>query len=226
MLRLVPLCSAEIGAGIHHIQPKGRWRPTQHHTPHTSHDCLTVQSPTQADQEAWLPTRATCSTAIVTTRFLGFHRVWQGSGSVFDSIDLYLPDVSFETEAAYIRVPLHVRTAVQAAGLPFRDGLHAAAHAMLNVLPLFLPCEAVDVTTECDNPYRTTYRPERLLIYDRHPGGIGLAARVRSFFVFSFASPHDNGVLLSTIYEIHGLRMIRCVLLCMATLLVCVQLLQ
>lgn len=84
------------------------------------------------------------------------------------------------TQAAYIRVPMRVRATVQAAGLPFRDGLHAAAHAMLNVLPLFLPCEAVDVTTECDNPYRTTYRPERLLIYDWHPGGIGLAARVRA----------------------------------------------
>ncbi len=73
---------------------------------------------------------------------------------------------------------MHVRPKVQAAGFPFRDGLHAAAHAVLNVLPLFLPCEAIDVCTECDNPYRTTYRPERLLIYDKHPGGIGLAARV------------------------------------------------
>lgn len=91
---------------------------------------------------------------------------------------LWLSNPTQTTQAAYIRVPMHVRAAVQAAGLPFRDGLHAAAHAILNVLPLFLPCEAVDVTTECDNPYRTTYRPERLLIYDRHPGGIGLAARV------------------------------------------------
>lgn len=31
---------------------------------------------------------------------------------------------------------------------------------------------------ECDNPYDTRYKPERLLIYDKHPGGIGLCAAV------------------------------------------------
>lgn len=33
---------------------------------------------------------------------------------------------------------------------------------------------------ECDNPYDTRYKPERLLIYDKHPGGIGLCAAVSS----------------------------------------------
>ena len=32
--------------------------------------------------------------------------------------------------------------------------------------------------TECDNPYDSRYRPERLLVYDTHPGGIGLAGQV------------------------------------------------
>lgn len=31
---------------------------------------------------------------------------------------------------------------------------------------------------QCDNPYDARYRPERLLLFDRHPGGIGLAAQV------------------------------------------------
>jgi hypothetical protein len=82
-------------------------------------------------------------------------------------------------QAAYIRVPQSARTALQAQGLPFRDGLHAASHALVNVLPLFLLCNASDLGTECDNPYDTRFRPERLLVYDKHPGGIGLAKQVR-----------------------------------------------
>lgn len=31
------------------------------------------------------------------------------------------------------------------AGLPFRDGVHAACHALLNVLPLFLMCNPSDM---------------------------------------------------------------------------------
>jgi Domain of unknown function (DUF1998) len=39
-------------------------------------------------------------------------------------------------------------------------------------------CAAGDMQTECDNPYDSRYRPERLLVYDTHPGGIGLAGQV------------------------------------------------
>lgn len=59
------------------------------------------------------------------------------------------------------------------------DGLHAASHALLNVVPLYMMCNATDMAAECDNPYDTRFRPERLLLYDKHPGGIGIAAQVR-----------------------------------------------
>jgi len=32
---------------------------------------------------------------------------------------------------------------------------------------------------QCDNPYDTRYRPERIIIYDKQPGGIGIAQAVR-----------------------------------------------
>ena len=50
---------------------------------------------------------------------------------------------------------------------------------MLNVLPLLMMCAPGDMATECDNPYNTLYRPERILLYDTHPDGIGLAGQVR-----------------------------------------------
>lgn len=129
-----------------------------------------------------LSTSAMVSAATVTTRWLGFVRVWRGTGQVFDSVNLFLPDVQYQTEAAYIRLPPSARRAVEAAGLPFRDGVHAAGHAVLNALPLFIMANPQDVGTECDNPYDTRFKPERILIYDKHPGGIGLAAAARPRF--------------------------------------------
>ena len=43
-------------------------------------------------------TTAACGECQVTTRWLGFYRVWRGSGEVFDSVDLFLPDVQFNTQ--------------------------------------------------------------------------------------------------------------------------------
>lgn len=49
--------------------------------------------------------------ARVTTRFLGYFRVWRGSGKVFDAVDLWLPDVRFDTQvgAAACHCVVHVR---------------------------------------------------------------------------------------------------------------------
>lgn len=41
---------------------------------------------------------AQCAEAEHTTRWLGFHRVRHGTGEIFDSVDLFLPDVQFPTQ--------------------------------------------------------------------------------------------------------------------------------
>lgn len=47
-------------------------------------------------------------------------------------------------------------------------------------------CNPSDLGTECANPKDTRYFPERLLVYDRHPGGIGIAAQVPTCRIFEF----------------------------------------
>lgn len=76
-------------------------------------------------------------------------------------------------------MPQSARREMAERELPFREGLHAASHALINVVPLFLLCNSTDLGAECDNPYDTRFRPERLLIFDKHPGGIGLARQAR-----------------------------------------------
>eukprot|EP00889_Picochlorum_renovo_P006033 jgi/Picre1/33063/NNA_008389.t1 len=120
--------------------------------------------------------------ATVTTHWMGFARIWRGSGKVFDTVDLFLPDVVYETIAVSQRLPPSARQIVQLAGYGFRDSVHAAAHALMNVLPLYLMCNPEDIGTECDNLYDTRYKPERLLLFDRYPGGIGLCEKAQPIF--------------------------------------------
>lgn len=54
----------------------------------------------QAHSEGEILTAARCDECEVTTRWLGFYRVWQGSGEVFDTVDLFLPDVQFNTQVS------------------------------------------------------------------------------------------------------------------------------
>ncbi|XXG47426.1 hypothetical protein AAC387_Pa02g2078 [Persea americana] len=84
--------------------------------------------------------------------------------------------------AVWIRVPQSIKTAVLLQDLCFRAGLHAASHALLNVVPMYIMCNSSDLGSECANPHDTRYIPERILLYDRHPGGIGISAQARPLF--------------------------------------------
>ena len=127
---------------------------------------------------------AQCSEVDVEVEFTGYNKIWQGSGQVFDTVEMRnLPEVKYRTVAAWIRVPDAARRAAREAGLEFRAGLHAATHALINVLPLYLMASNADVAAECDNPHHGHYRPQRLLIYDRHPGGVGIARQAAPIFV-------------------------------------------
>lgn len=68
--------------------------------------------------------------------FVGFMKVWQQSGVVFDHVDLTLPNVEYNTICTWIRIPDKARSLVEKENRELRAGVHAAAHALLNVLPL------------------------------------------------------------------------------------------
>ncbi|OAY76731.1 ATP-dependent helicase HRQ1 [Ananas comosus] len=127
-------------------------------------------------------TTAQANPCRVTTNWFGFYRIWKASNQIFDTVELTLPAYSYESQAAWIRIPLSVKTAVEAQNLPLRAGSHAASHALLNVVPMYMMCNASDLGTECANPHDARAIPERLLLYDRHPGGIGITLQVQILF--------------------------------------------
>ncbi|KAI3867374.1 hypothetical protein MKX03_036501 [Papaver bracteatum] len=141
-----------------------------------------VAYPVKVPETQHSRTSSQAHTCKVTTSWFGFFRIQRGSGEIIDSVDLTLPQYSYESQAVWIRVPQSIKKEVETQSYSFRAGLHAASHAVLNVVPLFIQCNSSDMGTECANPHDTRYFPERILLYDQHPGGIGLSAQVQPLF--------------------------------------------
>ena len=128
---------------------------------------------------------AECS---VTITFTGFRKIYQSTGAAFDEVsfqkDLHvtLPAVEFKTVACWLRVPETARALCKTAGVSIDDASHAASHVLINALPLLLLVNHADVACECFAS-GTQYAPRRLLLYDKHPGGVGIAKRVAPLFL-------------------------------------------
>ncbi|XP_061955866.1 ATP-dependent helicase hrq1 isoform X5 [Populus nigra] len=118
----------------------------------------------------------------VTTTWFGFYCIQRGSNKVLDTFDLSLPKYSYESQAVWIPVPQSIKKLVEEKQFSFRGGLHAASHALLNVVPLYLRCNSSDLAPECPNPHDSRYFPERILVYDQHPGGTGVSMQIQPYF--------------------------------------------
>ncbi|XP_015572042.2 uncharacterized ATP-dependent helicase YprA isoform X1 [Ricinus communis] len=128
-----------------------------------------------------LKTTAQANYCKVTTIWFGFYRIERGTKRILDKCDLSLPKYSYESQAVWIQVPQSVKISVQKY-FPFREGLHAASHAILKVVPLYVFCNYSDLAPECPNPHDTRFFPERILVYDQHPGGTGVAVQIQPYF--------------------------------------------
>ena len=111
-----------------------------------------------------------------------FNKFWLRTGEMFDTVKVNLPPTTYDTFATWIKVPDAVKAAVRREDREFKAGLHAAGHALLNVLPLYILCNPEDVGCECANKYETRYKPSRVLLYDKQPGGTGISSQVRPIF--------------------------------------------
>lgn len=56
-----------------------------------------------------------------------------------------------------------------------KGGVHAVGHALLAVVPLFLLCDSSDVDCEHARPLHNRPQPQRILVYDKRPGGVGVS---------------------------------------------------
>ncbi|KAL6541223.1 hypothetical protein OROHE_010931 [Orobanche hederae] len=133
-----------------------------------------IAYPARIINDQYARTTAQTNMCKVTTTFIGFRRIWRRSNQIFDTVELSLPDHSYESQAVWIRVPQSVKTAVENSHYSFREGLHAAGHALRNI---FIICNQSDLASECPNSHDNHYVPERILLYDPHLGGTGISAK-------------------------------------------------
>lgn len=49
---------------------------------------------------------------------------------------------------------------------------------LCNLVCRYVRCNFSDLAPECPNPHDSRYFPERILLYDRHPGGTGVSKQV------------------------------------------------
>jgi len=107
----------------------------------------------------------------------GFVKIWQKTGEIFEECPLQLPPYTYQTTAVWIDLPDGVAASLGFSSAQLDAGLHAAAHALLAVLPLHLSCEPSDVGCECDALRKGGSWPKRLLLFDRCEGGLGISRR-------------------------------------------------
>ncbi|XP_020537574.1 uncharacterized ATP-dependent helicase YprA isoform X2 [Jatropha curcas] len=140
-----------------------------------------IAYPARVSKNQSLKTTAQASHCKVTTTWFGFYCIQRGTNNVLDKFDLSLPKYSYDSQAVWIQVPQSVKNTVLK-DFPFREGLHAASHALLKLVPLYIRCNSSDLAPECPNPHDTRYCPERILIYDQHPGGTGVTKQIQPYF--------------------------------------------
>ncbi|KAK1564744.1 hypothetical protein Q3G72_010528 [Acer saccharum] len=140
-----------------------------------------IAYPTKDFKNQLSRTTAQADVCKVTTTWFGFHRIWRGSSKIFDTMELSLPKYSYESQAVWIQVPQPVKALVEK-NFSFRSGLHAACHALLHVVPLYIRCNSSDLAPECPNPHDARYFPARILLYDQHRGGTGVSKQIQPYF--------------------------------------------
>ena len=122
-----------------------------------------------------------CDEVNISTVFTGFSRVARGSQAKFDHVSFPPRSTEFHTVGAWLRIPDEIVSKASEM-VDLRAGVHAASHAVLNALPLRVPCGENDVGCECFSAdlhaeRGRRYKPLRFLIYDRHLGGVGITRR-------------------------------------------------
>ncbi len=113
----------------------------------------------------------------VTERVVGYERKRIGSLDVLGRHALDLPPSQFETVGLWFTAPRVAEEAIRQAEEHFMGSLHAAEHATISLFPLLALCDRNDIGG-ISFPLHPQVESGAVFIYDGHPGGIGIAARV------------------------------------------------
>jgi DEAD/DEAH box helicase domain-containing protein len=110
----------------------------------------------------------------VTERVVSYARRRIGSGALLDQRALDLPEQVLETVAVWFTIPDAVLGAARIGPADLPGALHAAEHAAIGLLPLFVACDRWDVGG-LSTPLHQATNAATIFIYDGMEGGAGYA---------------------------------------------------
>lgn len=106
-------------------------------------------------------------------------------GQILDAVELDMPPMVQHTRGVWLDVPWHIIETIAEHGINAAAAIHAAAHAILNLTPLFVASMVQDVQTECKVQKREygsgptqRKRPSRLVFFDRSGISAGVSERI------------------------------------------------
>ena len=109
----------------------------------------------------------------VTDRVVGYQRRSLPGHAAIDTLPLDLPERRFRTAGLWFVPPDELLEEDPAALV---GALHAAEHTLISVLPLYAMCDRWDIGGLSTNLHPQTGRAT-VVIYEGHPGGVGLVRR-------------------------------------------------
>ena len=94
---------------------------------------------------------------------------------IIETVDVYAEPVELWTKGVWIDLSHYcVSEFHDREDLSIEAGIHGACHAITNIIPRRIICNATEIGTEHKSQYQKRTRPNRLIFYDRHAGATGL----------------------------------------------------
>lgn len=107
---------------------------------------------------------------------------------ILDAVEVHNPPVKYKSKGLWIDIPKTALDYIHAKNLSAPAGIHAAQHALINMLPLFILSGLDEIRTECKAPEKefghrenSRKRPARLIIFDSKGGQFGSGLSTKAF---------------------------------------------
>ncbi|KAI8139448.1 P-loop containing nucleoside triphosphate hydrolase protein [Fennellomyces sp. T-0311] len=107
----------------------------------------------------------------IETVVFGYYKM-DRRNRIIDSLEVYMDPILRESTGIWADVNSTALSKLEELDIDKMASIHAAAHALISLLPSFTSSTTVDVRTECKSPHATRPRPPRIALYETQPSGI------------------------------------------------------
>lgn len=116
----------------------------------------------------------------VTTTVFGYFK-FDSLNRIIDAVDVYMPPAISYKNGIWINLPPIILDVLKSRKHHIAAAIHAAEHALMSAMPIYIPMAPGDIGTECKAPEKeliakrqtSRIRPARLIFFEKYGGSIG-----------------------------------------------------